>query len=75
MVVLLSGLLIICRHWCVGGRRYSRASDDPEKTNTTYLEDSQPAQGKHRERSELRSSGGPRLTEQSWALVHQGVPG
>ncbi|XP_058870942.1 voltage-dependent calcium channel beta subunit-associated regulatory protein [Acipenser ruthenus] len=44
MVVLLSGLLIICRHWCVGGRRYSRASDDPEKTNTTYLEDSQPAQ-------------------------------
>ncbi|XP_041086901.1 voltage-dependent calcium channel beta subunit-associated regulatory protein-like isoform X2 [Polyodon spathula] len=44
MVVLLSGLLIICRHCCKGGRRYSRASDDPEKTNTTYLEDSQPAQ-------------------------------
>lgn len=25
----------------------NRASDDPEKTNTTYLEDSQPAQGEH----------------------------
>ncbi|XP_041085035.1 voltage-dependent calcium channel beta subunit-associated regulatory protein [Polyodon spathula] len=44
MVVLLSGLLIICRRCWEGGRRYSRASDDPEKTNTTYLEDSQPAQ-------------------------------
>ncbi|XP_024922048.1 uncharacterized protein cbarpa isoform X2 [Cynoglossus semilaevis] len=28
----------------MGGRRYSRASDDPEKTNTTYAEDSQPTQ-------------------------------
>ncbi|MBN3309756.1 CBARP protein, partial [Amia calva] len=43
-LVLLSGLLVICRRCCEGDRRYSRASDDPEKTNTTYLEDSQPAQ-------------------------------
>ncbi|NWQ83332.1 CBARP protein, partial [Columbina picui] len=44
-LVLLSGILIICRRCCEAERRHSRASDDPEKTNTTYLEDSQPAQG------------------------------
>ncbi|XP_036378218.1 voltage-dependent calcium channel beta subunit-associated regulatory protein isoform X2 [Megalops cyprinoides] len=44
MLVLLSVLLIICRRCCEGDRRYSRASDDPEKTNTTYLEESQPVQ-------------------------------
>ncbi|XP_039622592.1 voltage-dependent calcium channel beta subunit-associated regulatory protein [Polypterus senegalus] len=43
-LVLLSGLLVICRRCCEWDRRYSRASDDPEKTNTTYLEDSQPVQ-------------------------------
>uniref|UniRef100_W5MCI4 CACN subunit beta associated regulatory protein n=1 Tax=Lepisosteus oculatus TaxID=7918 RepID=W5MCI4_LEPOC len=43
-LVLLSGLLVICRRCCEGDRRYSRASDDPEKTNTTYLEDLQPTQ-------------------------------
>ncbi|XP_029105020.1 voltage-dependent calcium channel beta subunit-associated regulatory protein-like [Scleropages formosus] len=43
-LVLLSVLLILCRRCCEGGRRYSRASDDPEKTNTTYVEESQPVQ-------------------------------
>nr|XP_033812984.1 voltage-dependent calcium channel beta subunit-associated regulatory protein isoform X1 [Geotrypetes seraphini]XP_033812986.1 voltage-dependent calcium channel beta subunit-associated regulatory protein isoform X1 [Geotrypetes seraphini] len=43
-VVLLAGILIICRHCCETGRRYSRASDDPEKTTTTYLDDTQPPQ-------------------------------
>ncbi|KAJ8277309.1 hypothetical protein GJAV_G00073820 [Gymnothorax javanicus] len=44
ILVVLSVLLIICRRCCEGDRRYSRASDDPEKTNTTYLEESQPVQ-------------------------------
>ncbi|KAJ8387783.1 hypothetical protein AAFF_G00150840 [Aldrovandia affinis] len=44
MLVLLFVLLIICHRCCDGNRRYSRASDDPEKTNTTYLEESQPVQ-------------------------------
>ncbi|KAG7525688.1 hypothetical protein JOB18_030599 [Solea senegalensis] len=43
-LVLLSLLLLFCHCCCMGGRRYSRASDDPEKTNTTYAEDSQPTQ-------------------------------
>ncbi|XP_010561576.1 PREDICTED: protein Dos [Haliaeetus leucocephalus] len=43
-LVLLSGILIVCRRCCEADRRHSRASDDPEKTNTTYLDDSQPAQ-------------------------------
>nr|XP_014344032.1 PREDICTED: protein Dos [Latimeria chalumnae] len=43
-LILLSGILIICRRCCETDRRYSRASDDPEKTNTTYLEESQPPQ-------------------------------
>ncbi|KAJ8357735.1 hypothetical protein SKAU_G00205290 [Synaphobranchus kaupii] len=42
MLVLLSVLLVSCRRCYRGGRRYSRASNDPEKTNTTYLEESQP---------------------------------
>ncbi|XP_064184681.1 voltage-dependent calcium channel beta subunit-associated regulatory protein-like [Anguilla rostrata] len=41
-LVLLSVLLVFCRHCYQGNRRYSRASNDPEKTNTTYLEESQP---------------------------------
>uniref|UniRef100_A0A8C8VNC2 CACN subunit beta associated regulatory protein n=1 Tax=Pelusios castaneus TaxID=367368 RepID=A0A8C8VNC2_9SAUR len=44
-LVLLSGILIICRRCCETDRRHSRASDDPEKTNTTYLDDTQPPQG------------------------------
>nr|XP_020471860.1 voltage-dependent calcium channel beta subunit-associated regulatory protein-like [Monopterus albus] len=44
MLVLLSLLLLFCHRCCMSGRRYSRASDDPEKTNTTYVEDSQPTQ-------------------------------
>ncbi|XP_061694297.1 voltage-dependent calcium channel beta subunit-associated regulatory protein-like [Syngnathoides biaculeatus] len=43
-LILLSLLLLFCHRCCMGGRRYSRASDDPEKTNTTYVEDSQPTQ-------------------------------
>ncbi|XP_074834042.1 voltage-dependent calcium channel beta subunit-associated regulatory protein [Carettochelys insculpta] len=43
-LVLLSGILIVCRRCCDTDRRRSRASDDPEKTNTTYLDDSQPPQ-------------------------------
>uniref|UniRef100_A0A1A7X1J8 Chromosome 19 open reading frame 26 n=1 Tax=Iconisemion striatum TaxID=60296 RepID=A0A1A7X1J8_9TELE len=43
-LVLLSLLLLFCHRCCLSGRRYSRASDDPEKTNTTYAEDSQPTQ-------------------------------
>ncbi|XP_070774909.1 voltage-dependent calcium channel beta subunit-associated regulatory protein [Enoplosus armatus] len=41
-LVLLSLLLLFCHRCCMGGRRYS--SDDLEKTNTTYAEDSQPTQ-------------------------------
>ncbi|XP_076000897.1 voltage-dependent calcium channel beta subunit-associated regulatory protein-like [Genypterus blacodes] len=43
-LVLLALLLLFCHRCCIGGWRYSRASDDPEKTNTTYAEDSQPTQ-------------------------------
>nr|XP_020649787.1 voltage-dependent calcium channel beta subunit-associated regulatory protein [Pogona vitticeps] len=43
-LVLIFGVLIVCRRCCETDRRHSRASDDPEKTNTTYLEDTQPAQ-------------------------------
>ncbi|XP_039175232.1 voltage-dependent calcium channel beta subunit-associated regulatory protein isoform X2 [Crotalus tigris] len=43
-LVLLFGILIVCRRCCETDRRHSRASDDPEKTNTTYLDDSQPTQ-------------------------------
>ncbi|KAF7692428.1 hypothetical protein HF521_010038 [Silurus meridionalis] len=43
-LVLLSVLLIFCHRCCQSGRRYSRASDDLEKTNTTYVEESQPTQ-------------------------------
>ncbi|XP_010886217.1 uncharacterized protein LOC105020690 isoform X2 [Esox lucius] len=43
-LILLSVLLLFCHRCCVVGRRYSRASDDPEKTNTTCVEDSQPTQ-------------------------------
>ncbi|XP_028834209.1 voltage-dependent calcium channel beta subunit-associated regulatory protein isoform X2 [Denticeps clupeoides] len=43
-LVLLSILLIFCHRCCPGGRRYSRASDDLEKTNTTYVEEAQLSQ-------------------------------
>ncbi|KAM9789506.1 voltage-dependent calcium channel beta subunit-associated regulatory protein [Neosynchiropus ocellatus] len=43
-LVLLSLLLLFCHRCCMSGRRYSRASDDLEKTNTTYADDSQPTQ-------------------------------
>ncbi|XP_077086612.1 voltage-dependent calcium channel beta subunit-associated regulatory protein [Siphateles boraxobius] len=43
-LMVLSVLLIFCHRCCRGERRYSRASDDLEKTNTTYVEESQPTQ-------------------------------
>ncbi|XP_030631788.1 voltage-dependent calcium channel beta subunit-associated regulatory protein [Chanos chanos] len=43
-IILLSVLLIFCHRCCQRGRRHSRASDDLEKTNTTYVEESQAAQ-------------------------------
>ncbi|XP_038856984.1 voltage-dependent calcium channel beta subunit-associated regulatory protein-like [Salvelinus namaycush] len=44
-LVLLSVLLIVCRRCCDGDCRHARASDDPEKTNTSYMEESQPVHG------------------------------
>lgn len=47
-LVLLSVLLIVCRRCCEGDRRHAwfilclRASDDAEKSNTTYIEEAQP---------------------------------
>ncbi|XP_042567785.1 voltage-dependent calcium channel beta subunit-associated regulatory protein-like isoform X1 [Cyprinus carpio] len=47
-LVLLSVLLIVCRRSCEGDRRHAwfivclRASDDTEKSNTTYVEEAQP---------------------------------
>uniref|UniRef100_A0A8C7CXB3 CACN subunit beta associated regulatory protein n=1 Tax=Oncorhynchus kisutch TaxID=8019 RepID=A0A8C7CXB3_ONCKI len=41
-LVLLSVILIVSRRCCDGDRSYNSASDDPEKTNTTYTEASQP---------------------------------
>ncbi|XP_026874686.2 voltage-dependent calcium channel beta subunit-associated regulatory protein isoform X2 [Electrophorus electricus] len=41
-LLLLTLLLVFCHRCCQRGRRYSRASDDLEKTNTTYVEESQP---------------------------------
>ncbi|XP_070816492.1 voltage-dependent calcium channel beta subunit-associated regulatory protein [Chaetodon trifascialis] len=38
-LILISFFLIACRR---GGKFCARASDDPEKTNTTYMEESQP---------------------------------
>ncbi|XP_056125583.1 voltage-dependent calcium channel beta subunit-associated regulatory protein [Rhinichthys klamathensis goyatoka] len=43
-LMVLSVLLVFCHRCCRGERRYSRASDDLEKTNTTYVEESQPTQ-------------------------------
>ncbi|XP_051550226.1 voltage-dependent calcium channel beta subunit-associated regulatory protein isoform X1 [Myxocyprinus asiaticus] len=47
-LVLLSILLILCRRCCEGDRHHAwfilclRASDDAEKSNTTYIEEAQP---------------------------------
>ncbi|XP_037625872.1 voltage-dependent calcium channel beta subunit-associated regulatory protein [Sebastes umbrosus] len=41
-VIFISLFLIACRRCCRGGQCCARASDDPEKTNTTYVEESQP---------------------------------
>lgn len=41
-LIFISVLLITCRRCCRGGQCCARASDDPEKTNTTYMEESQP---------------------------------
>ncbi|XP_029003847.1 voltage-dependent calcium channel beta subunit-associated regulatory protein isoform X2 [Betta splendens] len=42
-LIFITVLLIACRRCCRGGHCCSRASDDPEKTNNTYVEESQPA--------------------------------
>uniref|UniRef100_A0A8B9G3B2 CACN subunit beta associated regulatory protein n=1 Tax=Amazona collaria TaxID=241587 RepID=A0A8B9G3B2_9PSIT len=73
-LVLLSSILIICRRCCEADRR---ASDDPEKTNTTYLEDSQPAQGDYRDAESERflsssSSTARRVSFNEAALFEQG---
>ncbi|XP_053178513.1 voltage-dependent calcium channel beta subunit-associated regulatory protein [Scomber japonicus] len=41
-LIFISVLLITCRRCCRRGQCCTRASDDPEKTNTTYVEESQP---------------------------------
>ncbi|XP_019936941.2 voltage-dependent calcium channel beta subunit-associated regulatory protein [Paralichthys olivaceus] len=41
-LIFISVLLITCRRCCHRGQCCNRASDDPEKTNTTYMEESQP---------------------------------
>ncbi|XP_035503704.2 voltage-dependent calcium channel beta subunit-associated regulatory protein [Scophthalmus maximus] len=41
-LIFISVLLITCRRCCRGGQCCDRASDDPEKNNTTYMEESQP---------------------------------
>ncbi|XP_057189790.1 voltage-dependent calcium channel beta subunit-associated regulatory protein isoform X2 [Triplophysa rosa] len=43
-LMVLSILLVFCHRCCGRQRRHSRASEDQEKTNTTYIEESQPAQ-------------------------------
>uniref|UniRef100_A0A670XMJ0 CACN subunit beta associated regulatory protein n=1 Tax=Pseudonaja textilis TaxID=8673 RepID=A0A670XMJ0_PSETE len=73
-LVLLFGILIVCRRCCETDQRRSRASDDPEKTNTTYLDDSQPAQGEDAESERFLSSGsatGRRVSFNEAALFEQ----
>lgn len=41
-LVFTSIVLIFCRRCCRGWLRCARGSDDPEKTTTTYMEESQP---------------------------------
>ncbi|XP_068582011.1 voltage-dependent calcium channel beta subunit-associated regulatory protein [Cebidichthys violaceus] len=41
-VIFITVFLVACRRCCRGGPCFARASDDPEKTNTTYVEESQP---------------------------------
>ncbi|XP_063770418.1 voltage-dependent calcium channel beta subunit-associated regulatory protein [Pseudophryne corroboree] len=42
-LLLLTGILILCRHCCDSRLRFSRPSDDAEKTNTSYVDETQPA--------------------------------
>ncbi|XP_035509758.1 voltage-dependent calcium channel beta subunit-associated regulatory protein [Morone saxatilis] len=41
-LIFVSIFLIVCRRGCRGGKLCARANDDPEKTNTTYVEKAQP---------------------------------
>ncbi|KAM4709622.1 voltage-dependent calcium channel beta subunit-associated regulatory protein [Discoglossus pictus] len=41
-LLLLTGILILCRRCCDSRLRLSRPSDDAEKTNTSYVDESQP---------------------------------
>ncbi|KAM9848434.1 voltage-dependent calcium channel beta subunit-associated regulatory protein [Aulostomus maculatus] len=42
LLIFISVVLITCRRCCRGGKCCPSARDDPEKTNTTYVEESQP---------------------------------
>ncbi|XP_075061956.1 voltage-dependent calcium channel beta subunit-associated regulatory protein isoform X2 [Mixophyes fleayi] len=41
-LLLLTGVLILCKHCCDSRLRLSRPSDDAEKTNTSYVDETQP---------------------------------
>ncbi|KAM4808915.1 voltage-dependent calcium channel beta subunit-associated regulatory protein [Rhinophrynus dorsalis] len=41
-LLLLTGVLILCKRCCDSRLRLSRPSDDAEKTNTSYVDESQP---------------------------------
>ncbi|XP_053556002.1 voltage-dependent calcium channel beta subunit-associated regulatory protein [Bombina bombina] len=41
-LLILTGVLILCRRFCDSRRRLSRPSDDAEKTNTSYVDELQP---------------------------------
>ncbi|KAM9329142.1 voltage-dependent calcium channel beta subunit-associated regulatory protein [Gastrophryne carolinensis] len=41
-LLLLTGILILCKRCCDSRLRLSRPSDDAEKTNTSYVDESQP---------------------------------
>ncbi|XP_041435833.1 voltage-dependent calcium channel beta subunit-associated regulatory protein isoform X1 [Xenopus laevis] len=43
-LLLLTGVLILCKRCCDSRLRQSRPSDDAEKTNTSYVDESQPPQ-------------------------------
>ncbi|KAG8454614.1 hypothetical protein GDO86_001005 [Hymenochirus boettgeri] len=43
-LLLLAGVLILCKRCCDSHLRHSRPSDDAEKTNTSYVDESQPPQ-------------------------------
>ncbi|KAL1023036.1 hypothetical protein UPYG_G00035650 [Umbra pygmaea] len=78
MLVLLSVLLIVCRRGCDGARRYARASDDPEKTNPTYMEESQPVHAEitiRVDESECLSAASSRMDMETERFLSTGTQG